>query len=316
MRSGVFGITVVCVVLAVAIMLTIVLDVQTETREAIGYNYITDTTGLFDYDRTPQYMDYDLAKNYTGYYTSQTEPYWGGVGEKGDGYYTTSVNRYILNLPPTTIHSETDFNLSTSGLTNERGISVALFGASDKTVFGNPCQNYSSEAFALGHTNTKLSSLINKIITDNSIDPTTYNKITITPTIDSTSNRVLFCDTHDYYRGTGGSGYRSGYAYADDIDLYKTYVGGYNQTADTHIACLSCVIDYITNTVKYYSTAIPNGDSLVKTLDIEDATIVFAGQSGISGLPAFGDRINILIEQMPDNQYLDIKEGVRISGGN
>lgn len=65
--SGILG----CIICIVALMGSIlggfILDVNAETRETTNYNYITDITGLFDTEKTPQYVDYSPSTNFTGY---------------------------------------------------------------------------------------------------------------------------------------------------------------------------------------------------------------------------------------------------------
>ena len=63
MKGGVLGIIVVCVILGASILLVSVLDVQEGTQEVTKYKYVTDTTSLFDFDKKPQYQDYDMVTN-------------------------------------------------------------------------------------------------------------------------------------------------------------------------------------------------------------------------------------------------------------
>ena len=153
MRSGVLGITVVAVVIGAAILLTTVLDVQEVEYEKTEFKYITDTTSLFDYDRTPQYMDYDLSKSYTNYYTDDSAPYLGGAvvlttagqyvydGMEQDIISTGAVNTYKLNLEGNATYDgiidTSDFGNDMSTPPGESRFAMASYGSTGTSGIGN-----------------------------------------------------------------------------------------------------------------------------------------------------------------------------------
>lgn len=308
---GVWVGVMVGVAIAAAIVMTVALDVDQTTRDVTTYEYVTTTTGLFEYDKTPQYIDYDLSKNYTGYYTSASDPYWGGVGTNGDGYYAseTNVNRYPLNLEPTAVYDST-VNLANQGLSNAvNDLNVTFFGPNGQgTISMNPypVENHINSAVTSGVYNATLSSLITALGISN------YDYIDISCTSSSISDRILFTTQDDYTkRGTDS---RVAYTLSENINTYSQYTPFYGTTVDTKIACLSCRINMITGSVTLYSTPTPQDGAFVKTLSsTSDCVIVFSGASGIVNVGGFGVNLDIDAEKIQPAQYLDISKGVRVS---
>lgn len=103
-NAGYFGACAVVLALLGTVLAGFVLSVDKETVPYTNYDYVTDVSGLFSYDETPAYVDYNPSTNYVGY-TAVT----GTVG-----YTTTSTAnnyRYIIEEGETV-------NLDTITITN------------------------------------------------------------------------------------------------------------------------------------------------------------------------------------------------------
>lgn len=97
-RSGMLGVTVLCIALAGALFGGYLAGVDTIEEPTIDYDYLADVSGLFDYDRSPNYIDFDSSTNYTGYYSPTTGEYF----PENRVYYNPyeGVNNYRVNLAP------------------------------------------------------------------------------------------------------------------------------------------------------------------------------------------------------------------------
>ena len=287
-----------------AIVATVALDVQEETVEVTTYEYVTTTTSLFDYDQSPQYIEYDLAKNYTGYYTADSQPYWDGTGQKGSGYYTTStVNRYILNLAPGDASSTTENMVSDSLAKEYEHTNIHFYGpdgidSHSAMDMGNPVENF---AINLGNI------LLSDFITQYSL--TDYNKITLTPVDDAISHRLLFISTDDLFYDSPW--YFQAYTYADTIDEYDQFAYG-GVVRDTTVGPLSCVYNLTTGIVSVYSSPTPTPSTFIRDIPVAKLLIVYGGESA-PAYTTFGSSIHIEAETLPATEYLDITKGVIIS---
>ena len=104
--KGILGVVIVVIALFGTIFAGYILNVQEETVSVNEYNRVTDVTSLFQFSEQPDYVEYNPAKNYTGY------SYLGTSGVD----YTPSVttNQYLMDassIGNTTIDT-------TSSLTN------------------------------------------------------------------------------------------------------------------------------------------------------------------------------------------------------
>lgn len=97
-RSGMLGVTVLCIALAGALFGGYLAGVDTVEEPAIDYEYLADVSGLFDYDRSPNYIDFDSSTNYTGYYSPTTGEYF--PESKLDFTEYDGVNNYRVNIAP------------------------------------------------------------------------------------------------------------------------------------------------------------------------------------------------------------------------
>lgn len=98
--TGMIGVTVVVVSLAVAILGSWALSTDVEDVEVTTYNYLTEITGLFDTTQAPEFVEYNPSTNYLGYYTEAStvgnERFFDGV----DYTKSSNVNNYRVDLRP------------------------------------------------------------------------------------------------------------------------------------------------------------------------------------------------------------------------
>lgn len=109
-RNGMLGVVIVALALGGAIFGAYFAGIESVEHEVVKYNELADVTGLFDTDKSPQYIDFDPSTNYVGYYSEESyseemgkyyfaEDQVGYIpNQKEDG--TPIVNNYKIDLEP------------------------------------------------------------------------------------------------------------------------------------------------------------------------------------------------------------------------
>lgn len=102
-KNGMLGVVIVAVAIAGAIFGSYLAGIDSEQVEVTKYSYLADVSGLFDYNQSPQYIEFDPSTNYTGYYSDNS------YNERLDKYFfaedevdfkpNDSVNNYKVELP-------------------------------------------------------------------------------------------------------------------------------------------------------------------------------------------------------------------------
>lgn len=292
------GCAIVMVMLACSVLGTILISADETTYNVTKYRYETDITGLFPVDASPEYLDYDLAKNYTGYYTDDTiingVKYWGGA------IFTpsTTVNNYSLRTPPVN-ETITQYDLSnyTASLTDT---DVPPNGSA---FFLNYYKNdYSSAATptysVIDPRSVTLTSLIDALHITNNI-------IEITPLSDDWSDLIFFTTPDKYY--AGDYPFPDYYYLAVEKQYYDTYPSDLFD-----LACISCKINMTTRTVDYhYGTSVDN-TTYVYTVNLSDACMCCATEN--NNYPTINKTIVVRSYDQADVQYMDISKGVTVTG--
>lgn len=110
LRDGMLGVVIIAVALSVALFGSYLAGVTSYETEVINYKWLADVSGEFDYDQSPQYIDFDPSSNYTGYYSTESkkpyeEGYYFAEGQVDytpytDTYGNVIANNYKLDLAP------------------------------------------------------------------------------------------------------------------------------------------------------------------------------------------------------------------------
>lgn len=103
LREGMLGVIVIALALTGALFLSYFAGIESEEYEVTKYEYLADVSGMFEYDKSPTYIEFDPSSNYTGYYSEDTGEYWPEeqVGYQPNIDATTGqirVNNYRINL--------------------------------------------------------------------------------------------------------------------------------------------------------------------------------------------------------------------------
>ena len=283
---------IISVVVFASICTTYLLDVDETTRDVVEYNYITDTTGLFDYDKSPQFYDYDLSENYTGYYTASSAPYW-GISE-GNYTLSQSVNRYPLNLAPTSTDRVIGV-LSTAGLSNvnppgsgTKPLVVDIYDGA--THYGESKAQMVSVSSILSHYNI-----------------TTFDKLTIV--LDDGMAFGLQSDLVNIVNVFAGVNQYS-VQYVSDPSVRPNW-SIFGNTYETKQLYKSAIYDYTTDRMVVYTNDDFTGKS--QYVSISDLCIVFHNSNNIWVPDPLGTTAIIEAIDLAEPKYLDITQGVRIS---
>ena len=300
------GLLIVTLAIGGSIFGTILLSADENTYQVTKYDYKADVTGLFKGDNTPEFYEFDLSRNYTGYYINSTVfngvKYWGGASfTKASG-----VNNYPINNLYTSVHQQ-DYTF-TEDVSGFFTVHVQVLGQSGTDFNGQSnVTNYSAEATFISLEN---------FVNDNHLDG--YDKITITPIDNQVSNRVLFIMNQEALEAPDiPTIFNPPLTYVE-YDYRNTYISQSGANAeDVLTACLSCEINVAAHTVNYYYTTNANNDYYVKTVDLSYAYLLF-GPSHVLEPPitGFGMSAHVLAVNYPPKEYMDISQGVRITGGS
>lgn len=117
--KGMLGLTITMAAIMGTVLAGFALGVETSERDVTGFNYVTDVSGLFDYSEEREFIEYNPASNWTGYYTNAL-----GSSEFAGVSYTQSSAANNYALPQDPIRSDYTFtpgsmNLSQVSFTSE-----------------------------------------------------------------------------------------------------------------------------------------------------------------------------------------------------
>lgn len=107
---GRIGACVVMVSLFAAIIGGWALSTDVTDQTITTYESVADITGYFESSNLPTSIAYNPGENYTGYYTADSNPYFGGV----DFTEFKRANNYPIKQPSTQIDSGTNWAITSS----------------------------------------------------------------------------------------------------------------------------------------------------------------------------------------------------------
>lgn len=281
---------------------TVILSADESTYEVTKYNFVTEVSGLFDTDTQPQYFDYDLSSNYTGYFTEDTVVgdfrYWGGAT-----FTSTSPNSYPIP------HAPDDETAGTMRLTQNLISELTDKYLPDTSTMGmavdywhKPYESrFSLEFDAKSKT---LESLVNRI------EHTGFKYLIISTEYDeydynSAGHTISFATTDEYTIWPSNT--RNSYLKLVDSKYYSTYPTNEN----FYIAAHTAKINLETGQVELYAQKNTLGSNFVKAANLSDVNMVF--------YPHYADAdaitITIKLYNQTPTEYMDISQGVRVTGG-
>lgn len=94
-QSGILGVIVVVIALTGTIFGGYIMNVHQENVTTTNYDPVTDVTSLFNFTEQPDYIEYNPAKNYTGYSLSN------GSGTGVDYTSSPTINQYYMSSTTT-----------------------------------------------------------------------------------------------------------------------------------------------------------------------------------------------------------------------
>lgn len=103
-KNGMLGVVIIALAIAGSLFGSYLAGIDTEQVEVTKYNYLADVSGLFQYDESPQYIEFDPSTNYTGYYSENSysdamNKYYFAVDEV-DFKPSANVNNYATQEKP------------------------------------------------------------------------------------------------------------------------------------------------------------------------------------------------------------------------
>lgn len=298
-ESGMLGFLIIVLAVGGAIAGTIMLSAEEQTQEVTKYNLVADVTGLFDTDESPQYFDYDLSKNYTGYYTIDTVidgvNYWGGAD-----FTPTGVNNYPIKYEPRVSDSDTvnltDYNSELvmsdppgSG-TQDSDCGISYYG-----------RNYGAPGPNTGYIYCRYATIESVI---EALDLDGYEMVTFKSPTTTFQNGIFFGNTSQIidFNNLGAKTVR----YVQK-DVYESYAN----LNDYYMACYSCTVNVTTGQVDFFFSNTALNDSYVYSASMSDCFIAYmtivdpSNENDIVSYTAF-DVENI--------DYMDITRGVTVTG--
>lgn len=303
------------VVLAIggSIFGTVLLSADESTYEVTKYDFKAEVTGLFDTDTSPEFFDYDLARNYTGYYTRESiingVRYWDGAT-----FTPTGVNNYPVRYEPANSETVTK-TIDSSNVDSMTNTSIPG-PTSSTTQF-----DYYNKAYEIPVRPTMGTTSYSKTLSSviSALGLGGYDVIEIICPVPQTSpfanEKLLFFGTVDQFNHPVSNSQTIREAYYVEKGFYPTYP----QEEGYDVACHSCRIDTTTNMVSFYYNDIISSSTFVRTVSLNDAILSFSttGVASVdTGEGIVHNSISFTVKQYDINviDYMDISRGVTVTG--
>lgn len=287
------GFLIIVLAIGGAIGGTILLSADEQTYTVEKYNLVTDVTGLFETDESPQYYDYDLSQNYTGYFTDATivngVNYWGGAT-----FTPAGINNYPVKYQPENVVDDSE--------TIDETMNSALDSYwNSYTRVDYYDEDYDNHWVYQIQTYTKtITSLIREL------DLNDYDIIEI--------KGITGWEHEDYT-------YWSYFGFVDQFQsttppsvsyVNKANFSTYPQDGTYSIACNSIKIDTVSNTVSFYYDGTTNNNSFVTSSSLDNAVITYFTAAVLpddTGIP-----LDVVAYDINQYEYMDISKGVMVTG--
>ena len=174
-QSGILGVIIVVIALMGTIFGGYLMNVHQENVTTTNYEPVTDVTSLFNFTEQPDYIEYNPAKNYTGYSLSN------GSATGVDYTSSSTINQYFMSSSTTTT---TTVDLSVLNSTTQIYDSTDYFTNFYGQPYGNIDANQSwLRPYGLGWFHPYFVNADNLLtyLTSNNLIPANTKSITIHP---------------------------------------------------------------------------------------------------------------------------------------
>lgn len=311
LREGMLGVVVVALALTAALFVSYGAGITGVENEVTKYQYLADVSGMFEYDKTPTYIEFDPSTNYVGYYSEDTGDYF---PVDDIGYELSNrTNNYKVNLAP--IRNDTLDNVDFSGLT-EQDIPTLDHSL---TMIQYHTQTWNTEnngTYTITPKTTTLAKLIEemdygdnqiiKIASPNSLDVDISGATISNPV--STGWLMFFPSSWVSVTG-GNNGYVLHLATKEVYDVWQwpSYV---NPNLTIHMPSLSCSINLGTSLVTlYYDNDFKTS---VGSFNLDSVSIAYSSVTNqfFPDSLVLDDEGDVTLQIFPPNEYLDPNYGV------
>lgn len=281
---GRIGACVVMVSLFAAIIGGWALSTDVSDTTVTTYESVADITGFFESSNLPTSIEYNPGDNYTGYTTTASAPFFGGVD------YTESAraNNYQILQPSTTV---------------DHGYEVEVTSSGTQTVTGNIYYGENGKRYTEVARSYALGDFIAALNLTSGVD-----RVDITSIQNYTTLREW-----DYIAFEGVLFFSKSWARSNDSGYTMDWCAlGYktaNPTTTYHRFCLSASVDLTNNTVSLYYDNVCTELCGIYTLD--DVMITKNAEFSIlDGRMSTGTVVNYTSYDVPPPKYMEISRGV------
>lgn len=315
-REGMLGVVIVALALTGAFFVSYLSGIETTEQEVTKYDYLADVSGLFDYDKSPQYIEFDPSTNYTGYYSTASNGYFPEDEVGYESLRSGNANNYRLNIEPTTLSSSTlDLSTATIGIEHPfDGLAQTIhFANRDSSYISNTEYQKNPDTITLKSyistmeldenvTDIQFKSMGNYVETDEGSEYDTNWVEFSTKSMWSTSNTNahLWLGTEGWFQENGRvAPYSWTVVQTENVTIKYTM----------YMPCLSCWVDLQTGLVSLYYDN--DCKELFSTAFLDDVCITFGGTSSgiVAKVIVFDDSVEA-IELNTVKEYLDPAYGV------
>ena len=317
-REGMLGVVIVGLAIVGALGVSYFAGIEPTDVEVTKYEYLADVSGLFDYDQSPQYIEFDPSTNYVGYYSTDTGEYWpvDSVGYERN----QNVNNYRVKLEPNTLSAST-----VSLGTYTEGVVDPFDGKNVRITFNNrDTAYYSNQQLQEYPTTVTLKSYIAAMelgqdVTDIEFRSTgTYTEGNVGQTYNA--NWVVFTADSMWVKGQA--------ALSENVHLDLATEGWFNKNGVTppyswstaggtityvnYLPCLSCSVDLTTGIATlYYDNDCKNA---FVTQSIDNIYMTYGGTSNTFMNTIVFDSSAQITVLHTDKEYLNPNYGVTMKG--
>ena len=318
LKEGMLGVIIMALALSGAIFGSYLAGIEPQENDVVRYNYLADVSGLFDYDKSPQFIEFDPSSNYTGYYSEDSKK------ASGPGYYFASdqvgytssinpntgqprVNNYKLDLEPTGYASAT----ITPDIPNNHPSGAVLENpfieiVTTRILTANPDNVLTAHIDNTGGTTVTLALFIQSLGITSGADTYWLRSGDNIDAIGQVQNTPAHIDV-DWMVFTLKSRWTSSLTYPNVTTLYTPAYNEYNST-NLSTPYLSAKVNTSTNTVVLFSD---NGFmDTVGTYSLSDVYVSYGGTLTSNYSVTFGSTVETESWVSQSATYLDPNYGV------